>query len=90
MAVDDLPLGAWVELKVDQQWVRTQLTWASPHGSLFLFTSVPGTTKSMTRRSRDKLVASGKLRLVSGRPLVEQALDAVAQIAMKNSVDSTF
>lgn len=90
LAVSDLPVGAWVELKVDEQWVRTQLTWASPHGSLFLFTSVQGTTQSMTRRSRDKLVASGKLRLLSGRPLVEQALDAVAQIAMKNSVDSTF
>lgn len=90
LALNDLPLGAWVELRMNEQWVRTQLTWASPHGSLFLFTSVLGTTQSMTRRSRDKLVASGKLRLVSGRPLVEQALDAVAQIAMKNSVDSTF
>ncbi len=88
--VDDLPLGAWVELEVDKQWVRTQLIWASPHGSLFMFASVLGATQSMTRRSRDKLVAAGKLRVVSDRPFVEGALDAVAQIAMKNSVDSTL
>ena len=35
----DMPLGAWVELLVDGQWVRTQLTWASPHKTLFLFTT---------------------------------------------------
>jgi hypothetical protein len=90
LPANDLPLGSWVELQVDDQWVRTQLIWASPHGSLFLFSSVMGATQSMTRRSRDKLVASGKLRRVSGRPVVEGALDAVAHIALQNSVDSTL
>lgn len=84
--VDELPLGTWVELMVGDQWVRTQLTWASPHGTLFLFTSGLGATQSMTRRSRDKLVAAGNLRIWSSQPLVEGALDAVAQLAMRNSV----
>jgi hypothetical protein len=84
----DFPLGSWVQMWVNEQWLRTQLTWASPHGTLFLFTSVFGTTQSMTRRSRDKLLASGKLRLISGQAVDEGALDAVAQIAMRNSVDS--
>jgi len=88
--LDELPLGSWVELQIDDQWVRTQLTWASPHGTLFLFTSVSGTTQSMTRRSRDRLVKSGKLRVISGQPVVESALDAVAQAAMRNSVDTTL
>ena len=88
--LDELPLGSWVELQTNGQWVRTQLTWASPHGTLFLFTSVFGTTQSMTRRSRDRLVASGGLRLVSGHTLVDGALNAVAQIALRNSVDTTF
>jgi hypothetical protein len=88
--LDDLPLGSWVELQTNGQWVRTQLTWASPHGTLFLFTSVFGTTQSMTRRSRDKLVANGGLRLVSGQTVVDGALDAVAQIALRNSVDTTY
>lgn len=84
----DLPLGAWVEMRVQERWVRTQLTWASPHGTLFLFTSAYGTSQSMTRRSRDKMVAAGSLRLISGQPVVEGALNAVAQIAMRNSVDT--
>jgi hypothetical protein len=88
--LDDLPLGSWVELQIEDQWVRTQLTWASPHGTLFLFTSAFGTTQSMTRRSRDRLVESGKLRVISGQPVVESALDAVAQVAMRNSVDTTL
>jgi hypothetical protein len=88
--ISELPLGSWVELLVNDQWTRTQLTWASPHGTLFLFTSVFGTTQSMTRRSRDKLVEAGKLRVISGQPLVEGALDAVAHIAMQNSVDTTL
>jgi hypothetical protein len=75
---------------VNDQWTRTQLTWASPHGTLFLFTSVMGTTQSMTRRSRDKLVETGKLRVISGQPVVEGALDAVAKLAMRNSMDTAL
>ncbi len=81
-------LGTWVELLVNDQWLRTQLTWASPHGTLFLFTSATGTPQSMTRRSRDKLLAAGQLRLISGRPVVEGALNVVAQMAMRNSVNT--
>lgn len=86
-ASEDLPLGTWVELLVNEKWVRTQLTWASPHGTLFLFTSVFGTAQSMTRRLRDKLVAAGSMRVVSSQTVVQGALDAVAQIAMRNSID---
>jgi hypothetical protein len=85
-----LPLGSWVELHTNGEWVRTQLTWASPHGTLFLFTSAAGSTQSMTRRTHDKLVAAGQLRVISAQPVVDGALDAVAQQAMKNSVDSTL
>lgn len=90
VGVGGLPLGAWVELCVHGEWVRTQLTWASPHGTLFLFTSAMGTTQSMTRRTHDKLVAVGQLRVISGQAVVDEALDAVAQQAMRNSVDSTL
>jgi len=87
IAVHEFSLGSWVELMVEGRWVRTQLTWASQHGTLFLFTSVFGTTQSMTRRSRDKLLASGSLRVISGEPVVDGALDAVAKLAMRNSVN---
>ena len=82
-----LPVGAWVEMQVNGAWVRTQLSWASPHGSLFLFTSAYGSTQSMTRRSRDKLLAAGTMRVVAGQPVVDGALDAVVQTAMLNSLD---
>ena len=85
-----LNLGNWVELLVGTQWVRTQLTWISSHGTLFLFTNAAGEAQSMTRRSRDRLIASGHLRVVSGAPVVDGALDAVAQMAMRNSVNSMF
>jgi hypothetical protein len=88
--VANVPLGSWVEMMINGQWIRTQLTWASPHGTLFLFTSVFGTSQSMTRRSRDKMVEAGNLRVISGQPMVEGALNAVAQQAMRNSVDSTL
>jgi hypothetical protein len=82
-----LPVGAWVELLVNGAWIRTQLLWASPHDTLFLFTSAYGSTQSMTRRSRDKLLAAGSMRILSGQPFVDSALDAVLQTAMLNSID---
>ena len=82
-----LPLGAWVELLTNDVWIRTQLSWASPHGTLFLFTSATGSTQSMTRRLRDKLIAAGTLRVISSQAVVDGALDAVVQTAMNNSVD---
>jgi hypothetical protein len=85
-----LTVGCWVELLVGMQWVRTQLTWASSHNSLFLFTNGAGDAQSMTRRSRDKLLALGQMRVISGAPVVDGALNAVAQMAMRNSVNSTF
>ena len=82
-----LPVGAWVELLVNGAWIRTQLSWASSHGTLFLFTSASGSTQSMTRRSRDKLMVAGTLRIISGQAVVDGALDAVVQTAMHNSID---
>ncbi len=57
-------VGAWVELITNGRAVRTQLTWASPHGTLFLFTAPDNSTQSMTRRMRDKLADDGSLRVV--------------------------
>jgi len=81
------PLGAWVEMWVNEAWMRTQLSWASPHGTLFLFTSATGSTQSMTRRLRDQLIAAGTMRVISSQAVVDGALDAVVQTAMNNSVD---
>ena len=41
---------------------------------------------SLTRRACDQMFADGQLRIVSSDPVAD-ALDAVAQGAMRNSVD---
>ena len=84
--VEDLRVGTWVELLVHNEWVRAQLTWCSPHATLFMFTSVGGTAHSMSRRTLDKLRSSDHLRVIADRPVVDEALDHVAQAALKNSL----
>eukprot|EP01034_Spumella_vulgaris_P032523 gene32522-40134_t len=52
-------VGAWVELITNQRPVRTQLTWASPNGTLFLFTSPDGSPQcSSATTAHDKPAAS--------------------------------
>jgi hypothetical protein len=81
----ELEVGAYVDLLSDG-WERWQLTWASPHGLLFMFTHSSGTTRSMTRRKLDQMFQQGSLRLVSAHPVVDGALDAVAHAAWRNSL----
>jgi hypothetical protein len=65
-------------------WVRAQLTWASPHRTLFMFISGGGMAHSMSRRTMDRLRALGLIRLVSDGKVVDNALDAVAAAALRN------
>jgi hypothetical protein len=80
----ELEVGAYVDL-VGDGWERWQLTWASPHGLLFMFTHASGATRSMTRRKLNAMLGQGTLRLVSAHPVVDGALDAVARAAWRNS-----
>ena len=82
-----IPIGSWVELMLDGAWVRAQLTWASPMRSLFMFVSRGGKAHSMSKRTMDKLATQGLIRMVSDGRMVDKALDAVAQTALRNSVD---
>ncbi|MBA3773328.1 MAG: DUF1631 family protein [Ramlibacter sp.] len=79
--------GAWVEMMLDGGWARYQVTWASPHGTLFMFSSAAGKPHSMTRRLLGKMLQNGSLRMISGQAVVDGALDAVAQAALRNSLD---
>jgi len=83
----DMKTGTWVELMVKGEWVRAQLTWASPHSTLFMFTSLAGSAHSMSRRTLDRLRAQGLIKVVAERNVVDEALDQVAQAALKNSLD---
>jgi len=81
-----LVVGAWVALMVDGSWSRTRLAWTSANGSLLLFSDALGFIQSLSRRACGQLFANGHLRVITSDP-VEDALDAVAQTALKNSVD---
>jgi hypothetical protein len=55
-----------------------------------MFTQADGVNHSMTRQSIDRLFAGGNLRVLAQQAVVEGALDAVAQAALRNSVDFTL
>ena len=84
-----LQVGVWVALLAEGGWTRTRMSWASPNGTLLLFTDALGFMQSLSRPSCEKLFAAGHLRVISSDP-VEDALDAVAQVAVRNSVDIRF
>lgn len=80
-------VGTWAELQINGEWQRVQLTWASPHGRLFMFASATGLAHSMTLRTLERLQASDMLRVVADQPLTDEALNAVARQALRNSVN---
>jgi Protein of unknown function (DUF1631) len=82
-----LSTGSWIELNLEGEWTRLQLTWASPHRTLFMFTSRGGKAHSMSQRTMEKLRAQGLMRVISDGRVVEHALDAVAELALRNSAE---
>jgi Protein of unknown function (DUF1631) len=84
-SVADLAIGSWVELRLEGEWVRAQLTWSSPHQTLFMFVSGRGLAHSMSRRTMDRRRAQGLIRVVSDGNVVGSALDGVAQTALRNN-----
>lgn len=89
-AATRLDPGTWVEMQVGGKWVRMQLTWASPHGTLFMFTGPDGDTRSLPRRALDQMQARGELRPLVEETMVDGALNAVAEAAIRNSLDLTL
>ncbi len=85
-SVGELHTGLWVELIVNHVWLRAQLTWASPHRTLFMFVSRGGLAHSMSRRTMERLRRQGSIRFVSDGHVVDNALDAVAQTALQNAL----
>lgn len=83
-----LAIGTWVNLQVAGHWERTQLSWIGSQGNLFLFTSASGRTQSMTLRLLERLFHQGAMQVLTEQTVVDGALDAVAQAAMRNSVES--
>jgi hypothetical protein len=83
----DMRVGDWVELSSGVKWVRAQLTWISPHNTLFMFTSEGGRSHSMTARMLQQLVSQGRFKIISQQGVLDGAFDGVARAAVRNSVD---
>ena len=88
VAIEHLQAGAWADLFLDGAWSRWRLAWASPQLLLFMFADGAGKYRSMTRSVLETLIAIGALRLVSGQTILAGALDAVAEAALANSMES--
>jgi len=85
--VPDLSAGAWIELEhAPDDWQRARLRWASPHGTMYLFTRADGKSISMTRRSFESLWVRQRVRLVAAHSVVDDALSNVMDAAVRNSV----
>lgn len=82
-----MQMGCWVEFINDTLWVRAQLTWASPHNTLYMFTDAGNKLYTMTRKSLEKMVVKNLLRMVANEGVVVSALDAVAQTAVRNTIN---
>ena len=86
----DLQLGAWVEMLVNMYWLRAQLTWVSPHNTLFMFTSEKGRKHSMTARVLQNLMQQELVKVISQDGVIDSALDhaleSVAQAALGRGI----
>jgi hypothetical protein len=90
LPITRLQAGAWVDLYLDGAWGRWKLSWASPQALLFMFADGGGHYRSMTRSVLETLNAVGAFRFVAAESIVEGALDAVAQTALRNSMQSSY
>lgn len=79
--------GVWVEMLVDTQWLRAQLSWISPQRTLYMFTSEGGRKHSMTDRVLHHLLTLGFVKVISDQGVLERALNSVARTAMRNSLE---
>ena len=81
MATAALRVGAWIDLQENGQTQRCRLTWASSHGSIFLFTAPQGRSVSLRRCGLDRLQRAGLLRVVAENGVVDDALNSVARLS---------
>jgi Protein of unknown function (DUF1631) len=71
--------GALADLEEDGVARRVRLTWVSPRGANYLFTSGDGPAKSYTREAVMRMIGAGMLRMIEARPsAAERAIAAVA------------
>lgn len=81
----ELRLGAWVEMTVDDQWVRAQLTWISLYKTLCIFTSAGGRTHSLTEPLLQYMLLQGMVKVISHEGVLPVSPAGEASPAKHNS-----
>ena len=76
----------WIDLLVELQWLRAQLTWVNLENTMYTFTNQRGRKHSMTSRVLRYLAKLDLLKVVSQQGVLEGALDSVARTALQNSM----
>ena len=78
--IDALHEGDWVLWNLQGQWTSAQLTWRSPQGLLFMFTSrVGGQAHSLTRRAFDRLLKSEQILPMQPQAFIDGAVQDIGK-----------
>ena len=80
--------GEWVNMLRGGSATRAQLIWVSPEQTMYMFTTSTGRNQSMSRGTLDRLIKQGHVQLLVPANVMDNALNAVTQTAMRNSMDS--
>lgn len=80
--VKQLAVGDYIDVEVQHTWARWKLAWASPHGTMLMFTDARGQPQSTTAKTLQKMIESSRARSLTNGSVVGNALDAVAQAAL--------
>ena len=80
--------GDWVNMLRGGSASRAELIWVSPEQTMYMFTTTTGRNQSMSRGTLDRLIKQGHVQLLVPANVMDNALNAVTQTAMRNSMDA--
>ncbi|MBW4047295.1 MAG: DUF1631 domain-containing protein, partial [Proteobacteria bacterium] len=84
--IDTLHESDWVFWNLQGQWTSAQLTWRSPQGLLFMFTSrVGGQAHSLTRRAFERLLKSEQILPMQSQACISGAVQDLDKAAHHGS-----
>ena len=84
--IDALHESDWVLWNLQGQWTSAQLTWRSPQGLLFMFTSrVGGQAHSLTRRAFERLLKSEQILPMQPQAFIDGAVQDIGKATHRGS-----
>lgn len=87
MDASALHQGDWVNMLRGGSASRAELIWVSPEQTMYMFTTTTGRNQSMSRGTLDRLIKQGHVQLLVPANVMDNALNAVTETALRNSVE---